>query len=205
MKPKLVAILTAGALALLGATGAGATEAAAEVEEYSLPNHPSSLQLEGLALKEVVVQTRLKDGEGELLGRVPVHDALNEWTRKAVTAVGYRLTGDADDPRLVLFAECAGRRCETFGWLIRDMYIRKVDGNQQYFVRSPDLAVGEWSSVYSSKAPDDVGKALEEAAYGSVRGVLIEFSKAVTEAQKPEVRAREKRLFVSPLPRRASN
>lgn len=203
MRLKVFATLAAAALALLGATGARAADAAAVSEEYMIPNHPHSLQLHELALREVSVQTRLRDGDGKDMGKVAVEAALREWTHKAVRAVGYRLTGDPDDPRLVLFSDCEGRRCETFAWLVRDAYIRKVDGNQQYFVRIPDIAVGEWSSVYSSKLDDDIEKALEQAVYGSVRGAMIEFSKAVIEAQKPDVLAREKRLFTSPVTRGA--
>lgn len=204
MRLKLFAILAATGLALLGTTGARAADAAAETEEYKIPNHPYSLQLDGLGLREVAIQTKLRDSAGNDIGKVPNEAALRSWTQKALETVGYRITGDADDPKLVLFANCEGKRCDAFAWLVRDTYIRKVSGGQQYFIRSPDLAVGEWSSVYSSELPEDAA-GLEQAAYGSVRGAILEFSKAVIEAQKPEVLAREKRLFVSPLPRRASN
>jgi hypothetical protein len=106
------------------------------------------------------------------------------------------MTGKDSDPVVNVTLDCVSKRCNANIHLQRDVYLRRVDENgQQYFLKLNGIYVSEFGSEVEGKSADE-DTAAREAGYASVRNALLKFTRAVIEANHPDVESKFAKHFV---------
>lgn len=184
------------ALAAVLAFAATSSMALDEPKDLVFTNPKEAAVLDDLGLKNVRVITTLMGGNGESLGPLPFEADLKKWVDSALQSSGYKLTGKDSDPVVNVTLDCVSKRCNANIHLQRDVYLRRVDeGGQQYFLKLNGIYVSEFGSEIEGKSADE-DTAAREAGYASVRAALLKFTRAVIEANHPDVESKFAKHFV---------